>query len=140
MSTDRLAILGGRPEYSEPLHVGQLYAPPWDEFKDQFDGIFRRRYFTNHGPLVSQLEKDLSEFLNCQAICVTNGTLGLMVALKSLGLSGKVIVPSFTFPATVQALYWAGIEPVFCDVDYDTHAISAEHISPLITEEVTGIL
>ena len=52
----------------------------------------------------------------------------------------EVIIPSFTFVATAHALQWVGIEPVFCDVDPDTHNIDPRKIESLITDKTTAII
>ncbi|ADK85536.1 DegT/DnrJ/EryC1/StrS aminotransferase [Desulfarculus baarsii DSM 2075] len=136
-----LAILGGQPTFAQPLHVGQLNLPDWPRFQQAFEELFRRRWFTNHGPLVRQLEQRLAEFLDVRhVVCMTNGTLALMVALQALDLRGRVIAPAFTFPATVQALTWAGLEPLFCDVDEKRHVITADLARPLIEDGVSAIL
>lgn len=136
-----LGAFGGAPAFAEPLPVGQLYVPDWDKAEAVFREIFRRRYFTNHGPLVRELDKRLAAYLEVgHAVCVTNGTVALMVALKALDLRGEVIVPAFTFPATVQSLTWAGLTPVFCDVDPATHNITADLAGPLVTDRTTAIL
>jgi len=136
-----LALFGGSPEFTEPMHVGQLNLPPWDQFQRAFRGIFDRRYFTNHGPLVQELDRRLAHYLGVKhVVCVTNATVALMVACKALELKGEVVVPSFTFPATVQALSWAGLKPVFCDIDPATHNISAALAEPLIGRDTTAIL
>ncbi len=74
------------------------------------------------------------------AIAVANGTVGLEIAIRAAGLSGEVIVPSFTFVATSHALLWQGLTPVFCDVDPATHNLSPERVEALITPRVTGII
>jgi dTDP-4-amino-4,6-dideoxygalactose transaminase len=136
-----LAAFGGTPAITKPLHVGQLYLPEWSEFEKVFRGIFHRRYFTNHGPLVQELDDRFAEHLGVRnAISVTNGTVSLMVAAKSLYLRGEVIVPAFTFPATVQALDWAGLTPVFCDVDPATHNLTADLVEPLISDRTCAVL
>lgn len=140
-SVDDLAIFGGTPEYEKPLHIGQIYLPEWADFVNEFEAIFERSYFTNHGPLVAQLEQQLAQFLGVKhVICVTNGTISLMIAARALELSGEVIVPSFTFPATVQALSWCGLTPVFCDVDHDTHLLLPEKVEALINENTCAVL
>lgn len=132
---------GGAPAFAQPLPVGQLYAPEWSEFEAAMQGIFERRYYTNHGPILRQLEEALSDFLQVRhAICVTNATIGLLMATDALGLSGSVIVPSHTFIATAQSLKWNGLRPVFCDVDPVTHHIDPEMASRLIDKDVSGIL
>jgi dTDP-4-amino-4,6-dideoxygalactose transaminase len=124
-----------------PLPVGQLFWPSWEKYEEEFQSIFTRQYYTNHGPLVQQLESKLCDYLGVKhAICVTNATIGLIMGAEALELRGKVITPSFTFIATPQALTWCGIEPIFCDVDPITHQIDLNQIKTLITPDVTGIL
>ncbi|MEZ6020899.1 MAG: DegT/DnrJ/EryC1/StrS family aminotransferase [Planctomycetota bacterium] len=53
--------------------------------------------------------------------CAIARSIGLEIAIRAAGLGGEVIVPAFTFVATVHALQWQEITPVFCDVDPDTH-------------------
>ena len=136
-----LAMLGGQPAFSKALPVGQLYFPNWQEYTDSFKQIFARQYYTNHGPLLQELEQRLAAYFDVRhAICVTNATIGLIMAMECLNLKGKVIVPSFTFVATAQALTWANLEPVFCDVDVETHHITPAIIEPLIDPQVSAIL
>jgi dTDP-4-amino-4,6-dideoxygalactose transaminase len=135
------AAFGGTPTFAEPLHVAQLNLPDWDKVEQAFRDIFRRRYFANNGPLVRQLEQAIAARFGVEhAICVTNGTVGLMVLAKALALSGEVVVPAFTFPATAQALAWAGLEPVLCDVSRDTHMVTPETVMPRLTPRTVGIL
>ncbi|WP_316896574.1 aminotransferase class I/II-fold pyridoxal phosphate-dependent enzyme [Pseudodesulfovibrio indicus] len=138
---DDLGRFGGEPFFGAPLHVGQLNFPEWDRFRTGMQGIFDRRFFTNHGPKVRELEERLADHLGVRhAVCMTNGTLALMVAARALELTGSVAVPAFTFIATVQALSWAGLDPVFCDVAPDTHNISARTVRKAMTDEVSAIL
>ncbi|HXV00335.1 MAG TPA: aminotransferase class I/II-fold pyridoxal phosphate-dependent enzyme [Caulobacteraceae bacterium] len=140
-SVGDLALFGGVPEFATPLHVGQLNLPPFEDFEASFRDIFRRRFFTNHGPLVRTLDERLARRLGVRhAICVANGTVALMVACAALDLRDEVIVPAFTFPATVQALSWAGLTAVFCDVDPYAQTITAELVEPLITERTSAVL
>ncbi|MBK5948246.1 hypothetical protein CH339_05015 [Rhodobium orientis] len=115
--------------------------PARDTFDTWFDAIIERRYYTNHGPLVSRLDRAIAERLDVKhAVSVTNGTVALMVALVALELSGDVIVPAFTFPATVQALHWAGLTPVFADVDSRTHMLTAESVAKVKTDRTSAVL
>lgn len=138
---DDLACFGGASTFAEPLHVGQMNLPSWERFQAAFTGIFERRWFTNHGPLVRELEGRLAEFLGVRhVVCMTNGTLALMLALQAMELEGRVVVPAFTFPATVQALTWAGLDPVFCDVDPRRHILTAELVRPHLGQGVSAVL
>lgn len=141
MKSHEFALLGGTATFERMLPVGQLYFPSWDRYEAAMRGIFERRYYTNQGPLVQQLEERLQDYLGVKhAICVTNATIGLMMAAEALELSGKVVLPSFTFIASAQSLSWTGIEPVFCDVDPATHQIDIGKIDALLDERVTGIM
>jgi len=136
-----LAVFGGTPAFASPVHVAQLNLPDWDKVEHIFRDIFQRRYFANNGPLVRALDDAFAEHLCVDhAVCVANGTIGLMILARALELSGEVIVPAFTFPATVQALSWAGLTPVLCDVDVQTHMITPATVAPLLTECTAGIL
>lgn len=124
-----------------PLHVGQLNLPAPDDFRRAFEGVFARRFYTNHGPLEHEADAALAAYFGVRhAISVVNGTAALMLLLKALGRKGEVITPAFTFPATVQAICWAGLTPVFCDVEPETHNISARLAEPLIGERTVAIL
>ena len=138
---DQFALFGAAPALAQPLPVGQLYFPGWDRYEAAMRDIFEREYYTNHGPLAQQLEVRLAARMKVRhVVCVTNATIGLIMACEALGLTGKVILPAFTFIATPQALSWTGLTPVFCDVDPATHQITAERIEPLIDADVSAIL
>src|ERR1700687_5314966 len=102
-----LAILGANPRFDEPLQVGQFHWPQWERYEKAARDIFSRRFYTSQrfaGPLVVQFQRRLQEFLGVKKpIAIRNATNGLMIATHSLGLQGKVIVPSWTSVATVQA-------------------------------------
>ncbi len=140
-SKRKIAALGGLPAFRSPLHVAQVNLPAWESVEDMFKGIFDRHYYANHGPLVNELDRVLAETLQVEhAISVTNGTVAIMLLAKALEISGEVIVPSFTFPATIQALVWAGLEPMFCDIDSETHTITAELVEKRITNKTVAVM
>jgi len=135
------AILGVKPKFDKPIPIGQLYFPTWDRYEASFRGIFERQYYINNGPLLTELEDKLQQFLGVKhAICVSNATFGLMMAVDAMELTGKVVMPSFTFIASAQSLSWAGIEPIFCDVNSATHQIAIDKLDALIDDQVTGIM
>ncbi len=141
MSTTQLAILGGEPAFKSPLHVGRPNIGDRQRFLASINCIFDNRWLTNFGPFVEQFEQELCRFLgvkHCLTVC--NATIGLEIAARALGLTGEVIVPSFTFVATAHCLQWQGITPVFCDIDPHTHNIDPSQVEKLITPRTTGIL
>jgi dTDP-4-amino-4,6-dideoxygalactose transaminase len=136
-----LAICGGVPSFTEPLHVGRPNLGDRAALLSRINGLLDRRWFTNDGPLVKDFEKRIAMFLgvrNCVAMC--NATVALENAIRGLQLKGEVIVPAFTFIATANALQWQEITPVFADMDPATHNISPSSIERLITPRTTGIL
>jgi dTDP-4-amino-4,6-dideoxygalactose transaminase len=129
------------PVFTTPLPVGQLNMPDPAEFREMFEGIFARRFYTNHGPLEHAVDEALAAHFGVRhAIAVVNGTIALMLLLRAMQLTGEVVVPSFTFPATVQSLVWAGLKPVFCDVDPDTQMLNAALVEAAITPQTSAIL
>jgi dTDP-4-amino-4,6-dideoxygalactose transaminase len=139
--TRQLAILGGTPAFDKPLHVGRPNIGDKQRLFQRFDDIYERRWLSNYGACVRELEERLKELLgvrHCIPIC--NATVALEIASRALDLHGEVIVPSFTFVATAHSLQWQGITPVFCDIDPQTHNIDASQIEQLITPRTTGIM
>jgi dTDP-4-amino-4,6-dideoxygalactose transaminase len=136
-----LAVLGAKPRFSELLPIGQFYWPTWDQYEKAVRGIFQRRYYTAQrfaGPLVVEFQRRLQEFFGAKhAIAVRNATNGLMIVTHTLGLKGKVIVPSWAPVATVESLVWSNCQPVFCDIDPQSHQMSLISIRRLL--EAGGI-
>jgi dTDP-4-amino-4,6-dideoxygalactose transaminase len=136
-----LALLGGKPAFASPLHVGRPNIGDRGQFIAYVHQIFDNCWLTNYGPLVQQFEQELGRFLgvkHCIAVC--NATVGLEIAIRALGMEGEVIVPSFTFVATAHALQWQGITPVFADIDPQTHNLDPRAVETLITPRTTGII
>jgi dTDP-4-amino-4,6-dideoxygalactose transaminase len=141
MTLSSFAQFGAQPLFDKPLPIGQLYFPSWQRYEAACRGIFERQYYNNNGPLLGEFEDKLRLFLKVKhAICVANATLGLMMAADAMQLTGKVIVPAFTFIASVQAISWAGLDPVFCDIHPETHQIEIGKIEALIDPDVSAIM
>ena len=136
-----LAINGAPPAFEKQLHVGHPNIGSREVFMKYLDDIFERRWLTNDGPMVQQLERRVAEFhdvKHCVAMC--NGTVALEIAIRALGLEGEVIVPSYTFIATAHALHWQAITPVFADIDPVTHNLDPAAVRRMITPRTTGII
>ena len=83
------------------------------------------------GPEVAELEGRLAEFTGADHVVgCANGTDALVLALRALGVNGGdvVLVPSFTFCATAEAVVLVGATPVFVDVDAATFNVTAESV------------
>ncbi|MGB3653596.1 MAG: aminotransferase class I/II-fold pyridoxal phosphate-dependent enzyme [Rivularia sp. (in: cyanobacteria)] len=138
---NELAICGGLPTFQEKLHVNRPNIGSREILLQRINDVLDRKWLTNNGPLVQEFEQEIASFVgvkHCIATC--NATMGLQIAIKACELKGEVIVPSFTFVATAHALQWQGIEPIFCDVESDTHNIDPQKIEQLITDKTTGIM
>ncbi len=136
-----LAINGAAPAFAEPLHVGRPNIGERETFLKYAAEMFDRRWLSNNGPLVLEFERRIAEQLgvkHCVAMC--NGTIALEIAIRALGMTGEVIVPSYTFVATAHALHWQGITPVFADIDPVTHNLDPEAVRRMITPRTTGII
>lgn len=139
-----LAFFGGERLFNILLPVGQINVPEYERFKALANDIFDRKHYASHGELTLEFEDNFSKLTGMKnSIAVTNGTVAISIAAKALNLplKSKVIVPSFTFIGTVQALTWAGLEPVFADIDLETHTITYETVAPLLkNKNISAIL
>jgi len=141
ISLNDLAVFGGKYLFKKKIHVGRPNIGDLDLFKTYVDEIFESHWLSNNGPFVQRFEQHISSELNAKhCIVMCNGTVALELSIRALGLKGEVIVPSFTFIATVHALLSEGIKPIFCDIDPETHDIDPSMIERLITPETSGIL
>jgi len=117
------------------------FVPPIEELLPYLDRIRKSRHLTNGGPVHAELEQALCDFLGVKNICLfANGTLALMIALRSLRLTGEVITTPFTSPATIQAIYWNNLKPVFVDIRENDLNIDAGLIEAAITPQTSAIL
>lgn len=136
-----LAILGAPPAFDAPLHVGRPNIGDRERLRARLDDILDRRWLTNGGPCVEELERRIATLVGVRhVVAMCNATIALEITTRALGLSGEVIVPSFTFVATAHALQWQQITPVFCDVDPTTHNIDPARVEELVTPRTTGIV
>jgi len=131
---------GGAP----PLTVGKPNVGDRAVFDALMDSVWASGQLTNDGPLVRQFEGRLCELLGVRnAVCVANATLGLELALGSLGLreGGEVIVPSFTFVATAHAVSRAGFRVRFADVGGPrSHHVTAASVEAAMTDDTVAIV
>ena len=90
--------------FPEKLHVGRPNVGNRGRFIDRINDILDRCWLTNNGVCVQEFEKRLTEFLGVKhCIVMCNATVALEITIRALGLTGEVIVPSFTFIATAHS-------------------------------------
>ena len=95
------------------------------------------------GSTVYEFEQCVSEFINAKhVVCTNSGTSALHLALSSLGIGpgDEVIVPAFTFVATIQAISATGAKPIFCDIRRNDLNIDPDDIVHRITDRTKAIL
>lgn len=96
---------------------------------------------TNNGPYVLDFEALLSKYLGAPALCFASGQAALTALLMASEIYGQeVICPSFTFPATPDAVLAAGGIPVFADISVDTLTLSPIDVEKRITQQTGAIL
>src|SRR5215207_800556 len=95
------------------------------------------------GPEVAAFEAEFAAYVGAHhAIGVANGTDALTLALKALGVGpgDEVVVPSFTFYASAEAIPPTGARPVFCDVDPDTFCVTPETVRAALTPRTKAVI
>lgn len=124
-----------------PIYVARPIVPNQQEFQEILSTAFNSRHLTNGAALVTALELRLGQMLSSPNISlVCNGTVAIEVAARALRFTGKVITTPFTFPATLNALLWIGLEPVLVDVEDEYLTIDPLMVERALTDDVSGIV
>ncbi len=100
-------------------------------------------WISSKGQFISRFEKEFSKFIGVRSsTSVSNGTVGLHLALKVLGVGpgDEVIVPTLTYIATVNAILYVGAQPVFVDSDERTWNLDPKLVEKKINKKTKAIL
>ncbi|MAF13884.1 MAG: spore coat polysaccharide biosynthesis protein SpsC [Parcubacteria group bacterium] len=93
------------------------------------------------GPKNEQFEHSFAKYVGTKhAQTINSCASALFIVLKALNIKGEVIIPSFTFVATANAVMAAGAKPVFADIDFESGNVTADTIKPLITSRTEAIM
>jgi dTDP-3-amino-3,4,6-trideoxy-alpha-D-glucose transaminase len=95
------------------------------------------------GPEVAAFEQELAAYCGAtHAVGVANGTDALTIALRAMGVGpgDEVVVPSFTFYASAEAIPPTGAVPVFCDIDPATYCVTAETVRAALTPRTKAVV
>jgi dTDP-4-amino-4,6-dideoxygalactose transaminase len=95
------------------------------------------------GPEVAAFEREFADQLGAgHVIGVANGTDALTIALRALGVGpgDDVVVPSFTFYASAEAIPPTGATPVFCDIDPETFCVTPETVRAALTPKTKAVI
>lgn len=142
------ACLGGTAVFSPPLPMAAPRLPNYALLQPQFEEILSSGQLTK-GPQLDRFEREAADYLGVeQCVGVSSCTSGLMLAFQALLRRtparvgpAKVLVPSFTFMASISAMVWAGLEPEFIDVDERSMNLCLEELAAAIDDPaVVGVL
>lgn len=112
------------------------------EVEESMQQIIESGAFIN-GPQVKEFVEELAKFHRAShVVACANGTDALQIALMALDLKpgDEIIVPGFTFIASVEVIALLGLTPVIAEVDPDTFNIDTEHLKKLISPKTRAIL
>ena len=123
------------------INVTKTYLPNKEKYKKYIDEIYKNGWLTNNGPLVQKLEKRLAEYLGVKnIILVSNGTVALEIAYRTLDIKGFAITTPFSFVATTSSLVTNNILPIFADIDSNSFNLDPKNIEKLITPNTSAIV
>ncbi len=121
-------------------------ATPLRPLREELDRAVARVLDSGHfilGPEVQAFEQEFAAYCGARhAIGVANGTDALTIALRAMGVGpgDDVVVPSFTFYASAEAIPPTGARPIFCDVDPQTHCVTAETVRAALTPATKAVI
>ena len=113
------------------------------EEKSLLNKFFNSKILSSIGPYVSKFENDFANYIGCSnSISVSNGTVAIELALKSLPLKPgtEIIVPNLTFAATINAIINSGFKPVLTDISIDDWNIDINELKKNISKKTSAIL
>lgn len=103
--------------------ITRPWLPPLADYVGLLERIWSSRMLSNFGPLAVELEEQSRTYLGSRfLLSASSGDVALILAVRALGLppGSRVIVPSFTFNSTVNAILWNGLRPVLVDIHPET--------------------
>lgn len=137
---DLPAVLGGQPVFDVKANIVRPIVPNFEELSGGLQKIVSTGMVTK-GENLRAFEKAVREHLGVKhAIAVSSCTTGLMLTYRGLGLTGDVVVPSFTFMATVSAMVWCGLRPIYADVNPGTTNLDPAAAESAITPNTSAIV
>jgi len=134
------AIVGGKPAFEQLLPIVRPTLPTFAELSSELSEIINSGMVTRGRHLRAFEEAAAGHLKARHAVAVSSCTTGLMLTYQGLGLKGEIIAPSFTFMATISAAVWAGLKPIFADVDRHTHNLDPAAVERAITPTTSAIV
>jgi dTDP-4-amino-4,6-dideoxygalactose transaminase len=119
---------------------------PLAPLREELRAAVARVFDSGHyilGPEVEAFEGEFASYCGAaHAVGVANGTEAITIALRAIGVGpgDEVVVPSFTFYASAEAIPPTGATPVFCDIDPDTYCVTAETVKAALTPRTKAVI
>jgi len=113
-----------------------------DELRAAIERVLASQRFIL-GDEVSAFEREFAAYCGAEhAVGVANGTEAITIALRAMGVGpgDEVVVPSFTFYASAEAIPATGARPVFCDIDPETFCVTADTVRPALTPRTKAVI
>jgi dTDP-4-amino-4,6-dideoxygalactose transaminase len=124
------------------IRLDSAYPELFAELMEVVERIARNSAFTL-GPELERFEAAFAEFCGTEyAAGVSSGTAALEIALRALGIGpgDEVIVPTYSFIATAEAVSTVGATPVIVDIDPETALITPETVERALTERTRCVI
>ncbi|MFX1506536.1 MAG: DegT/DnrJ/EryC1/StrS family aminotransferase [Promethearchaeota archaeon] len=143
MTADKLALLGGEPEF---LKTFPIIRPNYDKYLDEITPLLQEILHSNMvsgvNRKVVELEDKLCQVLEVDhVVAISSCTSGMILALQAAGLRSKeILIPSFSFSATAHMAYWNNASIKAIDCDPDTFNISLTDLRQNYTKKSKAVL
>ena len=123
------------------INVTQSFLPPINEYTNILQKSWNKKWITNRGELILELEEKLKNFLGVDFLTITtNGTLPLQIAIKTLNLEGEIITTPFSYIASSSVISWEKCTPIYVDIHPEYLTIDETKIEEKITDKTVAIL
>ncbi len=135
-----LAIKGGTPLRKKGF-------PDWTQTTPAdakgIQSVYDSNIWGTNGPKNKEFREKFAKYSDAKhCLTVANGTVSIELILRGLGIGrgDEVIVPPYTFIASVSSLIYAGVTPVFADIDPETYQMSPDSAEQCITSRTKAIM
>ena len=136
----KLALKGGEPVRTQPF-------PKWPIFDkrelEALKSVLESGLWGIGGSRKKEFEEKFASYQHAKyGVAVTSGTAALEVSLRALGIGcgDEVIVPPYTFMATVTTIFYVNAIPIFADIDPETYTLDPKSVETVISERTKAIL
>ena len=140
-SNNRLALLGGEPIRKEPFTAWPKIGSPEEQALS--DVLKSGKWFRGSGKSVEHFEQRYAQLTGARhCLATSSGTAALFTSLNALGVGpgDEVIVPPYTFVATINVVLLQYALPIFVDTDIETFQMDATKVEAAITERTAAIV